>query len=90
MSCIFRYTYDKKFGDDPAISSVVIALFVFSVLAPWWPNQESDRTKIRSVSYSDLVVHVCTKFQVNSSSGYETCPAMTPDDDYNDRRCVIA
>jgi hypothetical protein len=28
--------------DDPAISSGVIALFVFLVLAPWWPSQESD------------------------------------------------
>jgi hypothetical protein len=40
MSCILiRWTY------DPAISSGDIALFVFSVLAPWWPSQESDRTE---------------------------------------------
>jgi hypothetical protein len=42
----------------PAISSGVIALFVFSVLAPWWPNQELDWTEIWSVSYSYLVVHM--------------------------------
>jgi hypothetical protein len=34
--------------------SGVIALFVFSVLAPWWPNEESDWTEIWSVSYSYL------------------------------------
>jgi hypothetical protein len=50
------YTYDKNL-DDPAISSGVIALFVFSVLAPWWPNQDSDWTEIWSASYSYLVVH---------------------------------
>jgi hypothetical protein len=34
--------------DDPAISPGLglIALFVFSVLAPWWPSQESDWTEI--------------------------------------------
>jgi hypothetical protein len=48
----------KKIGDDPAISSGVIALYVFSVLAPCWPNQESDWTEIWSVSYSYLVVHM--------------------------------
>jgi hypothetical protein len=48
----------ELFGDDPAISSGVIALFVFSVLAPWWPNQESDWTEIWSVSYSYLAVHM--------------------------------
>jgi hypothetical protein len=36
----------NKFGDDPAISSGVIALFVFSVLGPWWPNEESDWTEL--------------------------------------------
>jgi hypothetical protein len=36
--------------------SGVIARFVFLVLAPWWPNQESDWTEIWSVSYSYLVV----------------------------------
>jgi hypothetical protein len=35
-----------------------IAVFVFSVLAPWWPSQESDWTEIWSVSYSILVVHM--------------------------------
>jgi hypothetical protein len=44
--------------DDPAISSGVIALFVFSVLPPWWPNQESDWTEIWSVIYIYLVVHM--------------------------------
>jgi hypothetical protein len=43
--------------DDPAMSSGVIALFVFSVLAPWWPSQESE-TAIWSVSYSYLVVRM--------------------------------
>jgi hypothetical protein len=44
MSCIFtRCTYDKKFGDDQAISSRVTALSAFLVLAPWRPSQESDR-----------------------------------------------
>jgi hypothetical protein len=45
-----------EFRDDPAISSGVIALFVFLALAPWWPSQESYRTEIWSVSYSYLVV----------------------------------
>jgi hypothetical protein len=50
MSCILtRCTYDKKFGDVQAISSGVIAHFSFSVLAPWWPSQESDRTEIWSL-----------------------------------------
>jgi hypothetical protein len=44
--------------DDPAISSGVMALFVFSVLAPWWPSQESDWTKIWYVSCSYLVVRM--------------------------------
>jgi hypothetical protein len=43
------YTYDKNL-DDPAISSGVKHFFVFSVLAPWWPNQESDWTEIWSVT----------------------------------------
>jgi hypothetical protein len=49
MSCILiRCTYDKKFGDDPTISSgaIVRYFFVFLVLAPWWPSQESDWTEI--------------------------------------------
>jgi hypothetical protein len=32
--------------------------FCVLVLAPWWPNQESDWTEIWSVSYSYIVVHV--------------------------------
>jgi hypothetical protein len=62
---------------------------VFSVLAPWWPSQESDRTEIWLVQSFHLGVHtciVCIKFQVNSPSSYETCPAngqRTPHD------CVI-
>jgi hypothetical protein len=40
-----------KIGDDPAISSGVIALFL--VLAPW-PSQESDRAELWSVRSSDL------------------------------------
>jgi hypothetical protein len=37
--------------DDPAISSGVIALFVFTVLAPWWSSQEirSDRNLVCDV-----------------------------------------
>jgi hypothetical protein len=35
-----------------------MALFVFSVLAPWWPNQESDWAEIWSASYSYQVVHM--------------------------------
>jgi hypothetical protein len=44
----------QKFGDDPALSSEVIAL----VLAPWWPNQELDLTEIWSVSYGQGGVHM--------------------------------
>jgi hypothetical protein len=40
------------------ICSGVIALFVFSVLATWWPNQQSDWTKIWYVGYSYQVVHM--------------------------------
>jgi hypothetical protein len=47
-----------NFGDDPAISSGVKALFVFLVLVPWWPNQESDWTEIWHASYSYPVVHM--------------------------------
>jgi hypothetical protein len=35
-----------------------MALFVFSALAPWWPNQESDWMEISYVCYSFLVVHM--------------------------------
>jgi hypothetical protein len=44
--------------DDPAISSGVIALFAFSVLALWWPSQESDRTEIWSALSFHLRVHM--------------------------------
>jgi hypothetical protein len=47
-----------KIGDDPAISSGVIVLFAFSVLATWWPSQESDRTEIWSVESFHLGVHI--------------------------------
>jgi hypothetical protein len=40
----------------------------------FWPNQELDWTKIWSVSYSCLVVHM-HRVRVNSSSGYKMCPA---------------
>jgi hypothetical protein len=33
---------------EPAISSGVIALFVFLILAPWWPSQEPYQTEIWS------------------------------------------
>jgi hypothetical protein len=62
-------------GEDPAIiSSGVIALFVFLVLALWWPSQESHRTKMWSVQSSDLGVHMY-KVSVNSPSSYKMCPA---------------
>ena len=32
----------------------VITLFTFSVLAPWWPSQESDRTEIQCQGTYDL------------------------------------
>jgi hypothetical protein len=37
------------------------ALFVFSVVAPWWPSQESDQTEIWSVRSANLGVdlHAC-------------------------------
>jgi hypothetical protein len=54
MSCILiRCTYDKSLEMiQPLVQE--LALFVFSVLAPWWPNQESDWTEI----WSYLVVHM--------------------------------
>jgi hypothetical protein len=75
-----------KFGDDPAISSGVRALFVFSVLAAWWPSQ--DWTEIWSVSYSYLVVHMY------NVSGQSIVPAVTKravltnDDDDGDHMSV--
>jgi hypothetical protein len=56
MSCILiRYTHDKTLEMiQPLISSGVMALFVFSVLAPWWPSEESDWTENWYVSYSYL------------------------------------
>jgi hypothetical protein len=60
MSCILitiRCTYDKNLEMiQPLVEE--IALFVFSVLAPWWPSQESDRTKIWSVRSGDLGIHM--------------------------------
>jgi hypothetical protein len=48
LKFLTRCTYDKNL-DDPAISSG--ALFAFSVLAPWWPSQESPRgTYVQSFS----------------------------------------
>jgi hypothetical protein len=42
---LIRCTYDKNLElIQPLLQ--VIALFVFLVLAPWWPSQESDRAKI--------------------------------------------
>jgi hypothetical protein len=41
-----------------AISSGVISVCLFLVLAPWWPSQESNWTKILSVSYSYVVVYM--------------------------------
>jgi hypothetical protein len=67
------------------IQPLVPELQHYSVLAPWWPSQESDWTGIFSASHSYLLWYICTKFQLNSSSGYKTCRAnrrrrmMTPD-----------
>jgi hypothetical protein len=59
MSCILtRYTSDKQFEDDPIICSEVIALFVFSILAPWWPGQESNQTETWHGRSCDLGVHM--------------------------------
>jgi hypothetical protein len=60
MSCILiRCTYDKNLETiQPLVQELIIALFVFSVLVPWWPSQESDWTEILSVRYSYLVVHI--------------------------------
>jgi hypothetical protein len=48
-----RYTSDKNLR---MIQSFVqeLALFVFSVLAPWWPSQESDQTETWSGRSCDL------------------------------------
>jgi hypothetical protein len=51
-----EYTSDKK--DDPIICSGVIALFVFSALAPWWPSQESDQAETWAGRLCDLGVHM--------------------------------
>jgi hypothetical protein len=58
MSCILtRCTYGKNLEMiQPLVQEK--SHFVFSALAPWWPNQESDWIEIWSVNYSYLVVHV--------------------------------
>jgi hypothetical protein len=61
MSCILVPMI--KIGDDPVISSGVIALFVFSVLAPLVAKpriktQDWTETWPVSVSYSYLVGHM--------------------------------
>jgi hypothetical protein len=69
-----RCTYDKHL-DNSAItcSSGVIELFVFLVLAPWWPSQDPDRTtKIWSVNLYDMGAH---KVQVNNITGCKMCHA---------------
>jgi hypothetical protein len=38
--------YDKNLEMIQQLVQDLTALFAFSVLAPWWPSQESDRTKI--------------------------------------------
>jgi hypothetical protein len=48
MSCILTSGVPMTMaGSVPAISSGVIALFVFCVLCfgPWWPSREADRTE---------------------------------------------
>jgi hypothetical protein len=68
MSCILiRHTYDKNLE---MIQQLVQQLLYFLCFRFW---QQSDWTEIWSASYSYLLV--CTKFRVNSSSSYETCPA---------------
>jgi hypothetical protein len=37
--------------DDPIICSGVIALFVFSVLVPWWPSQNKIGLKLGLVGH---------------------------------------
>jgi hypothetical protein len=57
FSLAYRYSFGLTLlhpesvqeDDDLAIRSGVLELFVFSVLAPWWPSQESDWTEIWSV-----------------------------------------
>jgi hypothetical protein len=68
MSCtLIRCTYDIN------LELIQLLLQEFLILAPWWPSQESDLTKIYFPKGVDLGVHMCAKFQVNNSSGYETC-----------------
>jgi hypothetical protein len=50
-----RVLYHVSLVDDPVMRLGVTALFVFLVLAPWWPSQESDWTEIWPVSYSTYV-----------------------------------
>jgi hypothetical protein len=53
---MYPCTYDKNLE---MIQPLVQELYQFWVLAPWWPSQESDWTKIWSVSYSYMyLVHV--------------------------------
>jgi hypothetical protein len=48
---LIKCTYDKNL-------EMIQPLVIFSVLAPWWPNQESDWIEIWSVNHSYLVVYV--------------------------------
>jgi hypothetical protein len=87
-SCILtKYIYLwQKFGDDPAISSGEIALFVFLVLAPWRPNQESDRTENLLLSTHDLEEHVYGHRVIALVRWAELVPAvtiLTPNDQFS-------
>jgi hypothetical protein len=67
-----------KIRDNPAIPGIiagVIALFFLRFWPPGGQAKNQDWTKTGSVSYSYLYSGTCTKFRVNSSSGYKTCPA---------------
>jgi hypothetical protein len=61
-------------------SHLWVILVIFLVSAPWWPSEESDRTEIYSVKPPEQEVHVCTKFQFQSSHQRMNCthnPSIT-------------
>jgi hypothetical protein len=81
MSCILiRCTYDINLEMmQPLVQE--FWHFVFSVLAPWWPSQESDWTEIWSVS--ELLLPSGTYVQnFRSIDPAVTKRAMLTDDDH--------
>jgi hypothetical protein len=60
------------------IFAYTVVLFVFLVLALWWPSQKSDWIEIWSVRSGDLGVLHMHKIQVNSPSHYKMCLANGP------------